>query len=39
MRGSKSEPEKLGKALAKDLIKAGAKKVLDEIYSNTRNKK
>ncbi len=39
MRGSKANPEKLGKALAKDLIKAGAKKVLDEIYSTTRNKK
>jgi hydroxymethylbilane synthase len=39
MRGSKVNPEKLGKALAKDLIKAGAKKVLDEIYSTTRTKK
>ncbi len=39
IRGSKSNPEKLGKALAKDLIKAGAKKVLDEIYAETRSKK
>ncbi len=37
-RGSKNEPEKLGKALAKDLIKAGAKEILDEIYHSTRTK-
>jgi hydroxymethylbilane synthase len=39
MRGSKSAPEKLGKALARDLSKAGAKKILNEIYAETRSKK
>ncbi len=38
VRGSKSNPEKLGKSLAKDFIKAGAKVILDEIYQNTRVK-
>jgi hydroxymethylbilane synthase len=38
MRGSKSNPEKLGRILAKDLIKAGAKSILDEIYKTTRAK-
>ncbi len=32
MRGAKSNPEKLGQKLAKDLLKAGASKVLKEIY-------
>jgi len=32
MRGSKLHPEKLGVKLAKDLLKAGASKVLKEIY-------
>jgi hydroxymethylbilane synthase len=32
VRGSKKDPEKIGKALAADLLKAGAKSVLDEIY-------
>lgn len=32
VRGKKSEPEKLGKQLAKDLLKAGASKILKEIY-------
>ena len=36
VRGSKNNPEKIGKALAKDLIKAGAKTILDEIYNTTR---
>jgi hydroxymethylbilane synthase len=36
MRGSKNSPEKLGKNLAKDLMKAGAKEILDEIYKNVR---
>lgn len=36
MRGRKDEPEKLGKSLAKDLLKAGAKKILDEIYLTSR---
>lgn len=31
-RGSKTDPEKLGKQLAKDLLKAGARKVLKDIY-------
>jgi hydroxymethylbilane synthase len=32
-RGSKKEPVKLGESVARDLLKAGAKKVLEEIYS------
>ncbi len=32
MRGSKSNPEELGQQLAKDLLKAGASKILKEIY-------
>ena len=35
-RGKKNEPEKLGKSLAKDLLKAGAKEILDEIYLSVR---
>ncbi len=31
-RGSKSDPEKVGKALAEDLLKAGAGRILDDIY-------
>lgn len=38
MRGSKSNPEKLGKDLAIDLIKAGAETILNEIYRTTRAK-
>jgi hydroxymethylbilane synthase len=38
IRGSKSDPEKLGKKLADDLLKAGAKIILDEIYKTTRAK-
>lgn len=38
IRGSKNNPEKLGVNLARDLIKAGAKEVLDEIYNIARNK-
>lgn len=34
MRGSKKDPEKLGENLAKDLLKAGAKEILTEIYNN-----
>ncbi len=34
MRGSKKKPELLGKRLASDLIKAGAKKILKDIYEN-----
>jgi hydroxymethylbilane synthase len=38
IRGSKSNPEKLGRELAKNLLKAGAKIILDEIYRTTRAK-
>ena len=38
IRGSKNNPEMLGRNLAKDLIKAGAKSILDEIYRTTRAK-
>ena len=38
IRGSKYNPEKLGRELAKDLLKAGAKIILDEIYRTTRLK-
>ncbi len=36
VRGSAKQPEKTGIQLAEDLLKAGAKKILDEIYSNSR---
>jgi len=36
LRGSKINPELLGKTLAKDLLKAGAKSILQEIYNTTR---
>ncbi len=36
MRGKKSEPEKLGKTLAKNLLKAGAKEILTEVYETAR---
>ncbi len=36
IRGTKSQPEKLGKQLAKDLLNAGAKKILEEVYNNSR---
>lgn len=36
VRGKKDEPEKLGKLLAKDLLKAGANKILEEVYNNSR---
>lgn len=38
LRGSKNEPEKLGKTLAKDLLKAGAKEILKEVYQTARAK-
>ena len=38
VRGSSREPEKVGRELAKDLIKAGAGEILDEIYKNLRAK-
>jgi hydroxymethylbilane synthase len=36
VRGSKNKPELLGKSLAKDLLGAGAKSILREIYNNSR---
>ena len=38
VRGSKLQPEKLGKSLAKDLKKAGAKIILNDIYKTSRAK-
>lgn len=38
VRGKKADAVKLGKALAKDLLKAGAKEILDEIYKTVRLK-
>lgn len=38
VRGSKNNPERIGKSLAKDLLKAGAKTILDEIYRTVRIK-
>jgi len=38
IRGSKNDPEKLGKTLAKDLLKAGAKEILKEVYQTARTK-
>ena len=38
MRGSKVNPEKLGRNLAKDLLNAGARIILEEIYRTTRAK-
>ncbi|MBK7631650.1 MAG: hydroxymethylbilane synthase [Ignavibacteriales bacterium] len=37
-RGSKNEPEMLGETLAKDLLKAGAKEILYEVYQTARKK-
>jgi hydroxymethylbilane synthase len=36
LRGSKNAPEKLGRDLAKDLLKAGAKEILKEVYQTER---
>lgn len=38
LRGSKNNPEKLGERLAKDLLKAGADSILQEVYNNARAK-
>jgi hydroxymethylbilane synthase len=38
IRGSKNNPERIGKSLANDLLKAGAKTILDKIYKTTRAK-
>lgn len=37
-RGSKTNPEKLGRTLAKELLKTGAKSILEEIYRTKRAK-
>lgn len=37
-RGKKNNAEKLGKILAKDLLKAGAKEILDDVYLKVRLK-
>jgi hydroxymethylbilane synthase len=36
IKGSKYKAAQLGKSLANDLLKAGAKKILDEIYNSVR---
>ena len=38
IRGSKNDPEKLGISLAKDLLKAGAKNILMDVYQSVRTK-
>lgn len=38
IRGAKANPEKLGQKLAKDLLKAGALVILNEVYKNSRSK-
>ena len=38
IRGSKNNPEKVGRQLANDLSKAGAKIILNEIYRTVRAK-
>lgn len=38
IRSSKNDPEKVGKKLADDLLKAGAKTILKEIYKTARAK-
>ncbi len=36
LRGSKNEPVKLGKKLARNLLRAGAKEILTEVYETAR---
>ncbi|MEJ2194404.1 MAG: hydroxymethylbilane synthase [Ignavibacteriaceae bacterium] len=38
VRGSKISPDKLGKSLAKDLLRAGAKSILEDIYKTSKSK-
>ncbi|MBZ0200469.1 MAG: hydroxymethylbilane synthase [Ignavibacteriaceae bacterium] len=38
VRGKKSDAEKIGKQMAKEMLKAGAKKILDEVYKSARQK-
>ncbi len=35
IRGSRNKPDKTGESLAKDLLRAGAKEILNEVYSNS----
>jgi hydroxymethylbilane synthase len=39
IRGSKNDAEKLGKSLANDLLKTGAKEILKQVYESSRNSK
>ena len=36
LRGKKDEPIKLGRSLAKNLVKAGAYEILNEVYETSR---
>jgi len=38
IRGSKNNPEAVGKKLANDLLKAGARIILEEVYRASRAK-
>jgi len=38
IRGAKTNPERLGMKLATDLLNAGADKILNDIYNNSRSK-
>lgn len=38
VRGSKDKPDLLGKSLAKDLLKAGANEILNEVYQKGKTK-
>ncbi|MEW6702294.1 MAG: hydroxymethylbilane synthase [Bacteroidota bacterium] len=38
IRGAKTEPEKLGRELAKDLLNAGASEILKDVYNSSRAK-
>ncbi len=35
IRGSRNKPDKTGESLAKDLLRAGVKEILNEVYSNS----
>ena len=37
IRGSKKDPERIGQTLANDLLEAGGKEILDEIYRTARS--
>ncbi len=38
VRGKKTDAEKIGKQMAKEMLRAGAKKILDEVYKSARQK-